>query len=113
MAKNGKARLRLWQQDPHCHWCGRVTVYRKVMIGQRPNDATVDHIHSKLDPERHASETEPHEIVLACRACNGLRAHRENIALSPEEKRRRSWGAAGEIYRVVNEPAQHKAGSNK
>lgn len=92
----------LWEADRHCHWCGRLTYWHAgERKNQRANDATLDHLYSKLDPQRHATPGQPHEYVLACYRCNGLRSHKENRALSPEEKRRRSWGHAGELYREV------------
>lgn len=77
-------REKLWNRDPHCFWCGRETrlcenggVNRKL-----PDDAaTVDHIRSRLSPNRKQPNDRPgwHTgiTVLACYRCNNVRGRHE------------------------------------
>lgn len=100
-ANQQKIRQRLFEADPHCHWCGRETFNRDgPRVHQRKNDATLDHLYSKLDDRRVAHSDRPHKYVLACHECNGKRATEEHKRLSPEENRLRSWGGV-ELYRNV------------
>ena len=73
MASNHGDRLRLWQDGPHCHWCGRITRLVDVASGQQapPDQATVDHIYVKHDPRRRSLGN---PRVLACNECNQRRA---------------------------------------
>lgn len=63
-------RNRLWRKDPHCHWCGRLTVNEQ---GVRPDAATLDHVYSRLDFRRKGQG----KHVLACWECNQARASAE------------------------------------
>ncbi len=67
-----KIRLRLFHADPHCFWCGQVTRYGAV---GDPMQATVDHLYSRLHPERVNRYREQKGVlhVLACSACNNER----------------------------------------
>lgn len=75
-------RRRFWLSDPRCHWCKRRT--RLVNLGQHPKSiphdaATIDHLHSRLDPDR-GNGSGRH--VLACWKCNndrGAQEQRERI----------------------------------
>jgi hypothetical protein len=67
-----RMRLRLFRADPHCFWCGQVTLYGVV---GNPLQATVDHLYSRLHPERADRYREQKGVlhVLACAACNNER----------------------------------------
>jgi hypothetical protein len=67
-----KMRLRLFHADPHCFWCGRRTLYGAV---GNPLQTTVDHLYSRLHPERANRYREQKGVlhVLACSACNNER----------------------------------------
>lgn len=82
--------MSLWESDPHCHWCGRLTVYRKRadFHGPRRDDATIDHLLSRLVTNTGRSR----DYVLACHECNGLRAQLEEALVPAHVKRRRSQG---------------------
>lgn len=76
-------RDRLWQQDPLCYWCRRMTrrVY-ELQAGRIPDDAaTLDHFRSRLDPLRNQIKGEPRH-VLACRQCNEERGARDQMRFS-------------------------------
>ena len=78
MASNRKRKLNLFAQDPHCHWCGELTVLTsdKEIKGQpNPRMATVDHLISRYHPKRWV-KAKPGEIrqVLACFECNNKRS---------------------------------------
>lgn len=55
----------LWRYDPHCFWCGKLTVLTEAT--QR-NAATLDHLYSQFHPKRNSNGLT--DTVLACRACN-------------------------------------------
>lgn len=89
-------RDRLFRKHPFCHWCGRrlicprsLTVNGRLPKGYVPNMATIDHIDSRLSPERgkHPGKV---RTVLSCRKCNELRAAAEVERIGIEEERRRS-----------------------
>lgn len=91
MSGNRPQLLRLYEADPHCHWCGIETVLPPAEGGY-PNRgkmrmATRDHLVSKIlgDPLARGSE-----IVLACHRCNLDRAYAEAKEVDPEVMRRRS-----------------------
>lgn len=71
-----RARLSLFQTDPHCYWCGCTTTL--VLYGRPgrngapqpgPLTATLDHYRSRNHPDGDHSEY----LVLACNECNNLR----------------------------------------
>lgn len=76
---NGKnilaRRLRMFRRDSHCYWCGIQT----VLEGEGElNQATIDHLYSKLHPLRPTYHTSGHDRtavlhVLACAQCNQAR----------------------------------------
>lgn len=70
------ARREMWNNDPRCHWCGRLTVL--PVSGQsvsHAHTATIDHVYSKW---HHLQGTAPLNassiLVLACGQCNHDRA---------------------------------------
>ncbi|HTG95745.1 MAG TPA: hypothetical protein VL866_24300 [Pyrinomonadaceae bacterium] len=67
-----KMRLRLFHADPHCFWCGQKTLYGAV---GNPLQTTVDHLYSRLHPERANRYREQKGVlhVLACSVCNNER----------------------------------------
>jgi|ERR1044072_790670 hypothetical protein len=67
-----KMRLRLFRANPHCFWCGQLTLYGAV---GNPLQTTVDHLYSRLHPERVNRYREQKGVlhVLACSACNNER----------------------------------------
>lgn len=72
-----RMRERLYRADPHCFWCGR-RVYLNVAHAS-PELATVDHLYSRLHPEREHNHRQQKAIlhVLACFTCNGERSVQE------------------------------------
>lgn len=68
--KISKIRRRLFRVDPHCFWCGR-TVFLNVPHAT-PSLATVDHLYSRLHPQRLNKYREQSGVlhVLACHQCN-------------------------------------------
>lgn len=90
-----KRKIGLWTKDPHCHWCGQLTViYDYESIHHKPmpdNCATLDHLRSRLNPSRY-EKAGPNEerTVLACFRCNTDRGIQEEQALTKEELRQRS-----------------------
>lgn len=68
-----KIRERLFRSSPYCFWCGC-----KVELGAvgLPHQATVDHLYSRLHPERITRHRQQKGVlhVLACSACNNERS---------------------------------------
>lgn len=63
-------RARLYRQDPHCYWCGILTV---LDTGFQPHSATIDHLYSRVHPNRNAPRgNDRSELlhVLSCLQCN-------------------------------------------
>ena len=70
-----KLRKKLYAEDPHCYWCGRITQLvrnsgqsRKEFKFLRP---TIDHIYSAFHPCKRKDNGAT--IVLACSRCNSYR----------------------------------------
>lgn len=93
---NRKRRLKLWNKDPHCYYCGRLTVERSKDDQRKPGElpdkqATLEHLRSRLDPTRQEPCIDNNErTVLACRECNETKAAEEELLLSKEELWERS-----------------------
>lgn len=60
----------LWQRDPRCFWCGRVTDIRTEWLD---SSATVEHLYSRKHPKRSSKYKHLPSVVLACRKCNSRR----------------------------------------
>ena len=78
-----KVRRKLWEQNPHCHWCGCLTDWYNPPNGNLPpNAATIDHLLSRLNPERYYLPYYPQSLmVIACYKCNTERGAREEREL--------------------------------
>ena len=76
-------RIKLWKQDPHCHWCGTLTILppadAKPHRKNYPlNEATIDHLRSRWHPNRREPIRQGEQrLVLSCRKCNIDRAKQE------------------------------------
>ena len=83
-------RCQLFTVNPHCYWCGRLTIWHNPPDGiLQPESATVDHIVSRYNRGWNA----PTDIVLACFECNQRRCQNETSA---RLESRRQIGIAGE-----------------
>lgn len=90
---NREFKLKLWQNDPRCHWCKRETKLINVPELEGPADplmATIDHLISRYNPERWVRRDQTK--VLSCYECNENRARQETLALSKEELVKRGQG---------------------
>jgi len=92
MRRSKRRRLEnLWHTDPHCSHCGQLTILVDPQK-DRPfydNEATIDHVYSRLDPRRYVPKQKGEvRRILACRKCNGERGGEENRALSLRTRRR-------------------------
>ena len=93
-------RAYLWfRQRGLCHWCKKPTL---LVAGMQETDylkhrdapknlATIDHLDSRLNPERGKKAGELRKVV-ACWQCNNDRGIKEEKALGIEEIRRRANG---------------------
>lgn len=86
MKSSTRRRKRLHENNPHCHWCGILTV--EGGSPRHANAATLDHVYSRLDPRRASG---PSPVVLACYSCNQRRSREEHArGLDRSETRFRS-----------------------
>lgn len=77
---NTAARQRLFRMNPHCFWCGKLTVL-SCDVKLKHDAATVDHLYSRLHPERKAARRGRGRSVLACNQCNRDRSNAETRGL--------------------------------
>ena len=69
-----RKRIALWQRDPNCHWCGQYTILPEHVRGaDKRKMATIDHLWTRLDPERTIPCRGERRLVLACAECNNHR----------------------------------------
>jgi hypothetical protein len=92
-----KQLLKMWNENPHCHWCGRMTTLEGRDENKlNPETATLDHLYSRLDPRRkEVNRTMEKRRLLACYECNQRRCHEEITASNTEKERRRILSALG------------------
>jgi len=67
-------RVRLFNEDPHCFWCGCITTLNTTNP-RLPTLATVEHLYSRQHPARRDKK---HLKVLACFSCNQRRNNCEH-----------------------------------
>ena len=93
---NRQFKLKLWQNDPRCHWCHRKTKLLNIPEIKGPADpllATLDHLHSRYFLDRFVKPKDGQPTkVLACYSCNSRRAREETSLLSREELVKRGQG---------------------
>ena len=93
---NRSLKLELWQADPRCHWCHRVTVLtdiKRIEGRADPLMATIDHVVSRVYLARWKSKKKGQKRkVLACYECNHKRSVQETLSLSRTEVVKRSQG---------------------
>jgi 5-methylcytosine-specific restriction endonuclease McrA len=91
-------RQQLWNEDPHCYWCG-VFTEEPIQNGGRLSDdtATLDHLYTRYEMEKRVSEGNP--FVLACNKCNHDRGEAATQAQPIEEL----WRRAGQLERMKAE----------
>lgn len=95
-----QCRKDLFNRDPHCHWCGELTV--EPVDPLQPNSATLDHLYSISDPRRTkkgrrrlgVSKRNDTLYVLACHRCNQERG-KIQWALGKIRKRQATGTASG------------------
>lgn len=82
-SQNGLRRKRLFNQDPHCHWCKCLTVWENSSAGEVEPDnlATVDHLFSRLSGKKTGDNNSKQVTVLSCKKCNQDRAKAEEKAM--------------------------------
>ena len=93
---NRTLKLELWQEDPRCHWCKRVTHLTNLPTLRGHPDplmATIDHVVSRYHVHRWVQKKKDHKRkVLSCYECNHKRSVQETICLSRAEVLKRSKG---------------------
>lgn len=77
---NTASRQRLFRHNPHCFWCGKLTML-SVEVRLKHDTATVDHLYSRLHPNRKVARQGRGRLVLACNQCNKDRSNAETRGL--------------------------------
>ena len=73
-----KQRKRMFEEHPFCHWCGRPLQLIERNGGVARGDAaTIDHVYSRLHPDRVTPCHNEKRRVLACYKCNNERSREE------------------------------------
>lgn len=86
MSKNiRKRREKLWdEKQGKCYWCGVDTILPPrgaTRIEHHDNLATLDHLRSRLKPDRQIpNNTNEERTVLSCWLCNNLRGRLDQLA---------------------------------
>lgn len=97
-------REQLWRENPHCHWCGRLTVINNKSEWKHGEDhsnvATLDHLVSRLEipygTNRPNLYKKAKTMVLACWKCNNDRNRLVAEQLSKTNPERLWKGARNE-----------------
>lgn len=98
IATRAPLRRYLWNQDPRCHWCGRVTYLSERKGGKSHSlDATIDHYFSRYHKDKRSKWGNP--VVLACYRCNHDRGAQETKEQPIEEL----WRRANQTERMLDE----------
>lgn len=93
-------RLKLWEENPHCHYCNKVTILpselaKKFGVPEDKVDAvitrearwdmaTIDHVFPAF--KRHHARKSDNKYVLACFHCNQIRGEAEVRKLPLKEQ---------------------------
>lgn len=93
-ARNKTSRLRreLFNKNPHCHWCAKLTVlnfeWKGGKPGTFPNDAaTIDHIVNRRMSDSREYYISRANMVLSCYKCNINRAQNDNCLIQADIQR--------------------------
>lgn len=89
--------IRMWLRDSQCFYCHEETVLmmrRKRQIKLRQDAATIEHLRSRLHPNRQEPAHGDVRWVLACHKCNHQRGREDEAALSIDELHKRSGHAS-------------------
>jgi hypothetical protein len=92
ISRRYKKRAKLWNLNPHCHWCGRLTILTppgwdgNKNPADHPDLATIDHLYSRFNLLRWKPTGNDIRQVLACNKCNNSRANKEEASLSKHER---------------------------
>ena len=91
-----KQLVKMWNENPHCHWCKKLTTLDHQGGRQEPDRATIDHLYSRLDPRRKSvNRTMEKRRLLACYECNQRRCQEEMAIIRAERERRIRLSALG------------------
>jgi hypothetical protein len=90
--RHRELKIKMWEKDPYCHWCGCFTVVTNIVAVPRgtslpDNAATVDHVYSRFNARRWVkAKYGERRRVLACYKCNHERAEQEENAMTLDER---------------------------
>lgn len=95
MPRRRKSAIRAWlfRQNPHCHYCGVLTVLHPPNPKNKylpDNLATIEHLVTRFDPHRQQHQAGERRLVNACRKCNAEQGAKRQREVPLEELHRRS-----------------------
>lgn len=86
-----KKKLKEWNKDPHCRYCGVETVLEVKKGEDMDYLATIDHVYSRLSDKRRSENNHREKRrILVCFKCNQYRNDLEISKLPIEELWRRA-----------------------
>lgn len=97
-----KQRERLHRENPHCHWCGKLTYLPSDPrgMGQTHRMATIDHLYPRGHPKRlDGNPNAERRRVLSCRRCNNGRGNPYVVPKLPKSLED-AWRGAGMFERM-------------
>lgn len=85
-------RRRMWEEDPHCLYCGRATIWRVRDGSGKPDplEATLEHLRSRYDPRRREKCHGERRVFIACWECNNKQNSQVQSSVPIAERRERS-----------------------
>lgn len=105
-------RTRLWHEDPHCRYCGVLTILPEHLpknksghVIERPNMATIDHIRSRWDPARwEPNPTCERRRELSCKKCNCEWRNQQDMKdkIDLVRQKSRSFPIGENVHRLAN-----------
>jgi hypothetical protein len=94
-----RQRRKMFEKHPFCYWCGCQLQLIERSGGKCPaNAATIDHIYSRLHPNRTTICHNETRRVLACYKCNNNRSREETKLTYLDRQRENSGNRPLEAY---------------
>lgn len=99
-----KKRVLLWyEQRGLCHYCKRPTVLFEPKPNARlpANAATLEHLRTRMNPERTAPARGERRIVMACAGCNTAKGREEQRAHDARLLPQELWRRNGNLFSIA------------
>jgi hypothetical protein len=85
-----KRKLKLFAQHPFCYWCEKPVKLYPHTCHHKLDEATLDHLRTRYNPDRQIPSPAQEQTVLACWGCNHRRGAEDTRNTALEELHRRS-----------------------